>query len=121
MEKGLTGINKQHKWSNEEFGRWSPIPQREGVCSYARPWESAEKEQTLLIPWGRGMSRPSGSRRRPRSRHTASLFPMPTAQPFPQSLGTGSPDVRGTPSTTGNIPAALPVPSQRLPLSLSLA
>lgn len=28
--------------------------------------------------------------------------------------------VRGTPSTTGNIPA-LPVPSQRLPLSFSLA
>lgn len=47
--------------------------------------------------------------------------PMPMAQPLPQSLATDSPEVRGTSSMTGNIPAALPVPSQRLPLSFSLA
>lgn len=32
------------------------------------------------------------------------------------ALGTDCPEVRGTPSMRGTIPAALPVPSQRLPL-----
>lgn len=37
------------------------------------------------------------------------------------ALGTDCPEVRATPSVTGNIPAALPAPSRRLPLSFSLA
>lgn len=59
MEKDLTAINKHHQRSDEEFGRWSPIPQREGVCSYVRHGRKAgrQEERLALDPMGKGQER----------------------------------------------------------------
>lgn len=51
----------------------------------------------------------------------AHCLTAPDAHGIAFALGTDCPEVRGTLSVTGNIPAAIPAPSQRLPLSFPLA
>lgn len=117
VKKDLTWTNKLHKLNNEEFGRWSPILDSESIRPYARHWEDTGKGG--IIPSGRDMCTPSGIRRRLGSGHKPPLSATTWRSRYSSpAQRTGSSEVCGTPSMTSAIIAALPIPSQEIPISV---